>query len=428
MLNRFETALSVSLSLLSTGSLALADSLPRAPRGESIPYSLISGAQPNEAANVQTVFSHLVQFHDAAWTRIHFSRLELEAASVIRITSQLDGEVQELNAYDAHVWNNSTAYFNGDSVVVELLAAPGTLANTFEIDHVDVEFNGQAPQEPEGASGQCGICGTDDRVPSNENWSARLMPVGCTASVYSSCNCLVSAGHCVTSGMVVQFNVPNSQTNCGLVNPPVADQFPIVSFQHSYVDIGNDWSVLKAGTNNLGQTPYQRYGQFRPIATGVSPVGAVVGIWGYGMDTNCVNNQRQQYSTGLVNVVAPTTIQFSADLRAGNSGTGVIRNGAIIGVATNCMVGCPNVATAINVPAFANARNSLCPCSATQCPGDVNGDSLVATADLLTVINSWGSCPSPPTTCAADIVAVPPLSTVDTNDLLVVLNNWGGCP
>jgi hypothetical protein len=146
------------------------------------------------------------------------------------------------------------------------------------------------------------------------------------------------------------------------------------------------------------------------------------------MDTNCVNNQRQQHSSGLINVVAPTTIQFSVDLRGGASGTGVIRNGTIVGVATNCTESCPNVATAVGVLGFAAARAALCPCSAatSPCPADLTGDKSVNTDDLLEIVMAWGPCPSPPVTCGADCEA--PFGNVDINDLMVVINGWGPCP
>jgi hypothetical protein len=402
-----------------------AEELPTAPRGQFVPHALDSGLRGNETTETRVVFSTLVTTPDAAWTRLYFSDLALARDSAIRLTSLQDGETQILDAVAAQMWGNSSAYFNGDSVLVELLAAPRSAGNRVTMGQVAVEFDGGVPQAVGGAS-ECGICGVDDRVPSNQKWAARLMPAGCTASVYNSCSCLVSAGHCMSSGMVVQFNVPNSQSNCSLVNPPVADQFPITAFQYSYVDIGNDWSVLKAGTNSQGQQPYQRYGVARPIAASPPVVGEMIGLWGYGMDTNCINNQRQQYAGGNVNVVAPTYTLFSADLRAGNSGTAVVRNGEIVGVVTNCMVGCPNVATRINVAAFAAARNNLCPCSAT-CEGDITADGIVGVDDLLVIVDHWGACPSgttPP--CPGDIAAISGI--VDVNDLLTMVNAWGPCP
>ena len=54
-------------------------------------------------------------------------------------------------------------------------------------------------------------------------------------------------------------------------------------------------------------------------------------------------------------------------------------------------------------------------------PGDVDCDNNVNIADLLGILNSWGLCPQPPTTCPADLTGN---ATVDVDDLLSVVNNW----
>lgn len=59
-----------------------------------------------------------------------------------------------------------------------------------------------------------------------------------------------------------------------------------------------------------------------------------------------------------------------------------------------------------------------------QCykPGDVDGDGLVNTDDLIAVITQWGACPAPPSNCPGDLV---PTGTVNTDDLIQVITNWG---
>jgi len=51
-------------------------------------------------------------------------------------------------------------------------------------------------------------------------------------------------------------------------------------------------------------------------------------------------------------------------------------------------------------------------------PGDVNGDGVIGTDDLLTVISMWGPCEPP---CSADLNGD---GQVGTDDLLVILANW----
>ena len=55
-------------------------------------------------------------------------------------------------------------------------------------------------------------------------------------------------------------------------------------------------------------------------------------------------------------------------------------------------------------------------------PGDVNGDGVVNTEDLLLLLGSWGPCPDPPEECPADFNGD---GFVNTGDLLILLGNWG---
>ena len=56
-------------------------------------------------------------------------------------------------------------------------------------------------------------------------------------------------------------------------------------------------------------------------------------------------------------------------------------------------------------------------------PGDMNGDGVVGTRDLLDLLANWGPCPAPcPPWCLGDFNKD---CTVSTQDLLVLLANWG---
>jgi T5SS/PEP-CTERM-associated repeat protein len=54
--------------------------------------------------------------------------------------------------------------------------------------------------------------------------------------------------------------------------------------------------------------------------------------------------------------------------------------------------------------------------------GDVNGDGVVDTEDLLLLLAAWGDCPDPPEECPADFDGN---GVVDTADLLALLAAWG---
>ena len=95
------------------------------PVGQLQRYEIDSGAQNNPADSFEAVFEHLVLIEDAAWLRIYFGEVTLAEGSYIRMTSLRDGEVQELDARELALWSNSSAYFNGDALQVELVAGPG---------------------------------------------------------------------------------------------------------------------------------------------------------------------------------------------------------------------------------------------------------------------------------------------------------------
>jgi hypothetical protein len=342
------------------------------PLHEAQPYFRDSGVLKNLTSAPRSLHLERVAVDHSAWVRVYFGDTQLGPGSFLRIKSELDGEVQDLDAAALALWSRSSAYFNGDAVTIEVMAGPGT-SNRLVIERVASE-----PAEPTGGAGQCGICGPDDRLPAQpiENWSARLLPAGCTASIYDGQSCAVSAGHCISGpGMVLQFNVPLSSANCNINQPPIADQFPVDQFLFTNGGTGNDWSVMSTGPNNLGQKAFDRYGVLKPIATAVPQVGQPLQIWGYGVDQTCAFSQIQQTSTGSVTSVSPTLINHDVDATFGNSGSGITRNGTeILAIATHCP--CPNWATRVDHSGFAAARNQLCP-EAPAVPANLSGFTIV---------------------------------------------------
>lgn len=337
-------------------SIAAAQSTFDAPRGEFVEHMVDSGLRLGIADRSSVVFSTVIHHDRALWTRLHFADVQLPPGSTVRMTSLLDGEVQELDRDGMAMWSNASAFFNGDSVQLDLIAGPGTTDNRIVVDRVMVEF-----AEPGMPIGTCGICGGDSRVPSDEDWTGRLAPNGCTASIYNEQSCVVSAGHCMGSNNAVHFRVPNSTPGCNTQNPGVADQFPITGQLFQNGGVGNDWAVMTLGTNNLGQTAYERYGVYRPIAAAPAPNGAAVSVWGYGQSQTCTLTYTQQLSQGSINSVQSDHYRALIDVTFGNSGSALIRNGEIIGIVTHCATcGTGNIMNRVDTPAFVNARNSLC--------------------------------------------------------------------
>jgi hypothetical protein len=319
-------------------------------------YLVDSGAQTDAPIVTRTVFESTISIDGAHWMRLYFDEVNLAPGSFVRITAAQDGEVQELDALEILQWGGTSAYFNGETVQLELVAAAGTMGNRVRVKQV-AHSRLDGPTST-GAPGQCGICGnSDDRVPSSEEWTARLVPAGCTASVIGEDSCMITAGHCIGGSMVVQFNVPNSTSTCIPLNPPVADQFPIIDFTFQNNGVGDDWAVMKAGTSQ-GSTPYEKYGVLRPISSQVAGAGAAVELTGYGADLTCTLTSTQQFADGTICNRFSDAYTFAVDLRGGNSGSALIYNDEIIGIATHCP--CCNVATRIDNDDVQQALADMC--------------------------------------------------------------------
>jgi hypothetical protein len=347
--------------LLAAAPAALAQSQLNHPTGQLVGYAISSGSLDNPKTTYETVFSRAIKIENSAWLRLYFSDVQLAPGSYLEVTSFLDGESQRLDSQTLEMWSNATAYFNGDTVLLELHAAPGSHANRVAM----TELAALPMAQERGSPGQCGICGADDRTPSTQAWSGRLMPIGCTASIFCEDSTLVSAGHCIQSGLVVQFNVPASTSGCGTVNPPVADQFPITQTMQQNGGVGADWSVLRTGVNNLGETAYEHQNAVRHFATAPAIAGQAAEMYGYGLDTTCTRSQTQQLSPGAISSVTSTTYRYNNDVRGGNSGSGFLVNGNLVGVVTHCNTSCTNIATRHDLALFVAARNTLALCDNT---------------------------------------------------------------
>ncbi len=360
------------------------------PRGMTLDRAWDSGVLANADPDAQVVWSTIIQSPQAAWSRIHFGGCQLSPGSLIRASSLKDGQVHTLDAAQLLEWNNATAYFNGSDILVELIAGPQTEANRLTITQVEIEIPALGPA---GDPGICGICQTDGRVSSTQGGVGRTMPNGCTAAVYTPWGCTVSAGHCGGPNMqIIQFNVPQSNANCTIAMPPVDDQFPFIrSTGGGPFNPGSDWNVGVTGRNPSGQSVFQRYGIFLPLATARASQLQAVDVYGYGFNTACTLNQTLQRSPGSgIAAAVPSTqyyYTFGSDIREGNSGSPLMRQGRIIGVVTHCSENCPpNYATIIDLPVFAEVRASFCPC-----PADFNVDGIADFFDYLDFVDAFSA-------------------------------------
>ncbi|MCZ6683165.1 MAG: hypothetical protein O7B26_08275, partial [Planctomycetota bacterium] len=275
------------------------------------------------------VYSGTIEVAGAAWLRLNFAEVMLSGStqdgsgSYLRLTSVLDGGVQTLNATHVEQWQYKSAFFNGDAVLVELIAYPGTGQNRLVINETTAAAAFPAPRS---------ICGPDDdRVLSNDPRTARTCPGGCTCWIIDDINhCFLSAGHCAPSIDIVEFNVPLSDSNGNRQHPPPEDQYAIdpVSLQATNAGIGNDWAYFGCFANPItGLTPVEAQGDFFVLSDAPPEVaGQTIRITGYGVTSSPVPaewNGAQKTHTGPFFNSFDDVLQYTVDTSGGNSGSAV---------------------------------------------------------------------------------------------------------
>jgi hypothetical protein len=292
-----------------------------------------SHAVANTGTTTQVVSSTTIHVQGASWLRLYFQKVylagDVEAGTnaILRITSFKDGATQELDEGDVRRWRSSSAYFNGDSVELEIVSPPGVGASRVVLRSVTAGASSMVQFS------QCGA--TDDRVPSSDPRCGRLMPVACTGWIFDDAtHSLLTAGHCAgsdptTNLTAIEFNVPPSDASGNIQHPPPEDQYPIdsTSFQWTNGGVGNDYCYFGCFPNsNTALTPYQRQGASYHLALTAPPFNPAytMRVTGYGVDMNVnVENEVQQTSTGPYFSMSGSTIRYAVDTEGGSSGSPV---------------------------------------------------------------------------------------------------------
>lgn len=301
------------------------------------PYYLHSGVHNGPAAPAEEtslVFSEVVKLDGVPWLRLYFSEAELGNRSYLIITSLQDRAWQRLNTVTLKQWQNSSAYFNGDAVRIELYAARYDRELFFRIDEVMVgEWASNSPIES-----QCGP--TDDRIPSNDPRAGRLMSIGCTGWIITN-GALITAGHCL-GGTVMQFNVPMSLPNGTVQHPGPEDQYAVdpASKLGYGSGVGNDWGVFQVFNNSVtGLHPIVAQGAAFTVVQDLGPDS--IRITGYGVDSSPPSyNQIQQTHVGPNAGSSGTTMRYVTDTEGGNSGSPVIDEATNRAVGVHTHGGC----------------------------------------------------------------------------------------
>jgi V8-like Glu-specific endopeptidase len=289
----------------------------------------------------QRIYSAIITSPGASWMRLSLGQTvlsgntEIESATTLVITSLRDGEQQILNADHLRQWAHTSAYFNGDSVRVELFASPGTGLSRVTVDRID-----SAP----GPAVADSLCSADDRVLSSDNRVGRLMPAGCTAFLISDTGrCLLTAGSCTLgAGSVVQFNVPLSEPNGALVHPSPRHQYPVdaASVQSAATAAGDNWAYFGVHPNSntqIGAAASQ--GSSYALANAPTSGPYTIRIAGYGTVTLPISmtwNQVQKVASGPLISLVGSSIGHQVDTTTGNEGSPIqlAATGEAIGIHT----------------------------------------------------------------------------------------------
>jgi len=313
----------------------------------------------------EVVFSATLQAPGAGWSRVRFDAesTALPSNMRLRITSLKDNHDQHLNAQSLWQWKHSTAYFNGDTLLVEVLATPGEGVGRVVIDGLTA---GSGFSQAAGFDSICGS--TDDRELSSDPRNARLLPIGCTAWIIDDCaKCFITAGHCTSRADVVEFNVPLSSSGGSIVMAAPEDQYPVDddSMQsNGGQGIGNDWAYFGTFPNSdTGLTAGQAQGEFYRLAPAAPTSTGDIRITGYGSTFGTGAplswNQVQKTHTGPYVRKDGFGISYQTDTTGGNSGSPVLdeTTGLAIGVHTHagCSTTSGNNGTAIDRPEFQDA-------------------------------------------------------------------------
>lgn len=394
---------------------------------ETIVLNVDSGSvSASQGTEPIVVFSHEVQVEDAPWIRLHFGKVELSGSpsagneSFLRITSKADGDVQELNSLALRRWRNSSAYFNGDTVLIELLASAGTGENKLVIDHVVAGIFSELESS-------LYLCGSDNRVSSSDPRAARIVPTNCTGFLFNErANCLLTSGHC-RAGMigeevvtVIQFNVPLSTCNGTINNPSPQHQYPFdpvdPEFDHYHWDQNpaEDWYLFSVFNNTNGLSPLKVQGASYKLATTVPAADdSTLQITGYGVDYDpppcpppsspeCPEpcelegsynkyNKTQQTHTGPYDDKVGTEVRFVIDILPGVSGAAVehVESGLVYAICSggDCPSNGYNSGTAIDL----SGLQAAIACPTLSVCSDCNDNGIRDQCDL-NCSSSCGGC------------------------------------
>lgn len=351
------------LCVLFAGQRVLAERAHDDAPHEVVTVSIDSGLHDGAEAE-RLVFSRTIHVEGATWLRLQVADYHLGNGSYIMFTSQEDGGRQRHDSATLPEWSNWSAFFNGDTISVELFAAPGDQGVFVRINSV-VAGNELDAHQAESTESPETLCGPDNRVATTDQRTGRLRNGAwayCTAWLISN-GAVLTAGHCVDrdpdregqllpDGIldlgpadVIEFNVPASNAN-GTINFSLPQhQYPIIlntviwNFDGVGQGLGKDWAVFRVrpvdDPQGKARLPHHEHGFFRVSDHRPNP-GDLIRISGYGIDetppgTTMGENaatRTNQTSTGPfvqhIQNGADISLWYAVDTTGANSGSPII--------------------------------------------------------------------------------------------------------
>ncbi len=298
--------------------------------------TLDSGYLDNLGDRDRVVFDKVLKADKVLWIRLYFENCHLPKGSRIRMTSLADKAVQFHDGRSILDYGESSCYFNGGQVRVELLAGPRTRANRVRVVHAVVE-------PADAVAGPTTICGTKDDRTFNTDPRVGRLSNGCSGWLINK-RTAVTAGHCQSSTgyTILSFNVPKSTSSGSKRQSHPNDQYPNVpnSIQRLSGGVGRDYAVMLLSQNsNTKKYPGEAQKQWFQLGTvPTSTATQNIRITGYGT-TSPRNelNGAQKTHVGPMYQITSTYLRYRTDTTGGNSGSPVIQEntGQAIGVHTH---------------------------------------------------------------------------------------------
>ena len=103
---------------------------------ERMTYEVASGIHLAFGKEETVSFREVITVPQAKWLRVMFGECSLGSESYITITSIEDEGLQRLDANSLQQWRNRSAFFNGDSIRVDLHVAPGESGISVNIEEI----------------------------------------------------------------------------------------------------------------------------------------------------------------------------------------------------------------------------------------------------------------------------------------------------